>query len=172
MAAALRPPLAYHLAESPLGWVLLAADASGLRALLLADSPEAALEELAQRFVGAALVAEPSLSGDMAQILRRLEQPDSPLDLPLAPAGTPFQQRVWQALGEIAAGQTVSYAALAARLGSHPRAVARACASNPLAVLIPCHRVVNSRGQLAGYRWGLARKAALLARERQPLAGA
>jgi AraC family transcriptional regulator of adaptative response/methylated-DNA-[protein]-cysteine methyltransferase len=92
----------------------------------------------------------------------------SSLDVPLDLHGTAFQQQVWQALREVPAGQTVSYAGLAARLKSPTaaRAVARACASNPLAVLVPCHRVVRSDGGLGGYRWGVQRKQQLLEAER------
>jgi AraC family transcriptional regulator of adaptative response/methylated-DNA-[protein]-cysteine methyltransferase len=82
--------------------------------------------------------------------------------------GTAFQQRVWQALREIPCGATVSYAELAARVGvpDGARAVAGACAANPVAVAIPCHRVVRHDGALSGYRWGVERKQALLERER------
>ena len=92
-------------------------------------------------------------------------------DLPLAPAGTAFQQRVWQALREVPAGGRVSYAEIARRIGSpkSTRAVAGACASNALAVAIPCHRVVRNDGALSGYRWGVERKRALLEREAPPL---
>lgn len=89
-------------------------------------------------------------------------------DLPLAPAGTDFQRRVWAALLDIPLGQTLSYAELAARLGqpAAARAVGAANGKNPIAILIPCHRVLASSGELAGYRWGLDKKEALLARER------
>ena len=89
-------------------------------------------------------------------------------DLPLAPTGTPFQRRVWDALARIPAGRTATYAEVAAAIGSPAavRAVAQACASNALAVAIPCHRVVRSDGALSGYRWGVDRKRALIERER------
>jgi AraC family transcriptional regulator of adaptative response/methylated-DNA-[protein]-cysteine methyltransferase len=87
--------------------------------------------------------------------------------LPLDLRGSAFQRRVWQALRAIPSGSTASYAGIAARIGAPraARAVARACAANPLAVAIPCHRVVRSNGDLSGYRWGVERKRALLARE-------
>ena len=87
--------------------------------------------------------------------------------LALDPVGTPFQRRVWRALGRVAAGETVSYAELARRVGlaGGARAVARACAANPCAIVVPCHRVVRADGAIGGYRWGVARKRALLARE-------
>jgi AraC family transcriptional regulator of adaptative response/methylated-DNA-[protein]-cysteine methyltransferase len=96
-----------------------------------------------------------------------VEAPGIGLDLPLDVQGTAFQQRVWQALREIPAGSTVSYAELASRIGSPRavRAVAGACAANHLAVVIPCHRVVRTDGGLSGYRWGVERKQALLRRE-------
>jgi AraC family transcriptional regulator of adaptative response/methylated-DNA-[protein]-cysteine methyltransferase len=96
-----------------------------------------------------------------------VEAPEIGLDLPLDVRGTAFQQRVWQALREIPAGSTVSYAELAARIGlpSGARAIAGACAANPVAVAIPCHRVVRNDGSISGYRWGVERKQALLVRE-------
>jgi len=96
-----------------------------------------------------------------------IEAPGLGLDLPLDVRGTAFQQRVWQALRDIPAGRTVSYADLARRIGAPKsvRAVAQACGANALAVAIPCHRVVRNDGALAGYRWGVERKRALLERE-------
>ena len=96
-----------------------------------------------------------------------MEAPRLGLDLPLEVQGTAFQQRVWQALGEIPAGETVSYADIANRIGAPKsvRAVAQACAANALAVAIPCHRVVRNDGRLSGYRWGVERKRALLKKE-------
>lgn len=97
-----------------------------------------------------------------------VEEPALGLRLPLDIQGTAFQQRVWELLRQIPVGQTLSYTDIATRLGmpNGARAVARACASNTLAVVIPCHRVVRQSGDLAGYRWGLARKQTLLERER------
>jgi O-6-methylguanine DNA methyltransferase len=96
-----------------------------------------------------------------------VEAPALGLDLPLDVRGTAFQQRVWQALSEIPSGSTVSYTEIAKRVGAPKavRAVAQACASNPVAVAIPCHRVVRNDGALSGYRWGVKRKRALLDRE-------
>ena len=104
----------------------------------------------------------------VAQVVGFVEAPRLGLDLPLDIRGTAFQQRVWEALCKVPAGETVSYAEIAARIGSPKsvRAVAQACAANRLAVAIPCHRVVRSDGALSGYRWGIARKQQLLARER------
>jgi len=96
-----------------------------------------------------------------------VEMPSRGLDLPLDVRGTAFQQRVWQALRAVPAGRTASYAEIARTIGAPTavRAVAHAVASNPLAVAIPCHRIVRSDGALAGYRWGVERKRALLDRE-------
>lgn len=93
--------------------------------------------------------------------------PQQALALPLDVQGTVFQQRVWQALQQIPPGSTISYSQLAQRIGSPKaaRAVAQACAANPLAVAIPCHRVLRNDGSLSGYRWGIERKRALLLRE-------
>ena len=103
----------------------------------------------------------------MATVVGFVEAPGIGLDLPLDVRGTAFQQRVWQALRAIPAGDTVSYAAIANRIGSPSsvRAVAQACAANALAVAIPCHRVVRNDGGLSGYRWGVERKRALLEKE-------
>ena len=103
----------------------------------------------------------------VARVVGFVEAPRLGLDLPLDMRGTAFQQRVWQALRKIPPGETLSYAELARRIGAPRavRAVAGACASNPLAVAIPCHRVVRRDGALAGYRWGIERKRALLERE-------
>jgi AraC family transcriptional regulator, regulatory protein of adaptative response / methylated-DNA-[protein]-cysteine methyltransferase len=100
-------------------------------------------------------------------VLSYLDHPQSGLDLPLDIRGTAFQRRVWQALREIPPGETASYSEVARRIGSPKavRAVAHACASNKIAVAIPCHRVVRSNGDLSGYRWGIERKRKLLERE-------
>ena len=103
----------------------------------------------------------------VATVVGFVEAPGIGLDLPLDVRGTAFQQRVWQALREIPAGETASYADIAHRIGSPNavRAVAQACAANALAVAIPCHRVVRNDGGLSGYRWGVERKRALLGKE-------
>jgi AraC family transcriptional regulator of adaptative response/methylated-DNA-[protein]-cysteine methyltransferase len=113
------------------------------------------------------LGAEPDFEHWVAQVVGFVQQPSLGLDLPLDIRGTAFQQRVWQALRDIPPGNTASYAEIAERIGrpTAVRAVARACASNTLAVAIPCHRVVRTDGALSGYRWGVERKRALLERE-------
>ena len=155
--------LRYSSAPCPLGQLLLARSSKGICALLFGDDPAALLAELQQRFAAAELRAdEHGLGEELRQVLAQLSEPQRAAHLPLDIRGTAFQQQVWRALQQIPLGQTRNYAELAAQLGSHPRAVARACASNPLGLLVPCHRVIASNGSLSGYRWGLARKAALL----------
>jgi AraC family transcriptional regulator of adaptative response/methylated-DNA-[protein]-cysteine methyltransferase len=101
-------------------------------------------------------------------VLRFLQEPRQALDLPLDLRGTAFQQRVWQALRQIPPGQTRTYGEVAVSIGEPRavRAVARSCATNPVSLAVPCHRVVGKDGSLTGYRWGVPRKQALLARER------
>lgn len=159
--------LRYAIAGCPLGQLLLAASARGVCALLFGDSPAELEEQLRQRFAAARLQRDDAgLSDWLQQVIGQIEEPQRAAHLPLDLRGTAFQQRVWRALNEIPSGQTRRYGELAASLGSHPRAVARACASNPLGLLVPCHRVIGADGALSGYRWGLARKAALLEGEK------
>ena len=158
--------LRYSSAPCPLGHLLLARSSKGICALLFGDDPAALLAELQQRFAAAELRAdEHGLGEELRQVLAQLSEPQRAAHLPLDIRGTAFQQHVWRALQQIPLGQTRNYTELAAQLGSHPRAVARACASNPVGLLVPCHRVIASNGSLSGYRWGLARKAALLKSE-------
>jgi AraC family transcriptional regulator of adaptative response/methylated-DNA-[protein]-cysteine methyltransferase len=154
----------YAVGESTLGLVLAASSQKGVCGILLGDEPELLINELQQRFPQARLADG---NGDLAEIIALVENPGLPLALKLDLRGTAFQQRVWQALGEIPAGATASYAQIATKIASPKavRAVAGACAANALAVAIPCHRVVRSDGNLSGYRWGVERKRALLARE-------
>lgn len=150
-----------------LGAVAIACSDHGLRAVLLGDRQGPLIEELQRRFPA----AEPAAARDEAAIAAvhaALDAPGTRFKLPLAPAGTAFQQQVWQALGQIPPGSTSTYQALAAAIGrpGSARAVAGACAANPLAVVVPCHRVVRANGSLSGYRWGVDRKRRLLERER------
>jgi AraC family transcriptional regulator of adaptative response/methylated-DNA-[protein]-cysteine methyltransferase len=158
-----------------LGWVLVAATAQGICAINFGDTPKALVENLRRRFPKAAFQdPDPRFEGMIKEVLDFLEEPHhSHPDLPLDVHGTAFQRRVWQALQEIPAGATVSYAEIASRIGNpkSARAVARACAANPLAVAVPCHRVVRGDGALGGYRWGLERKRVLLDRERAEKTG-
>jgi len=155
--------------ESSLGTVLVAASGRGICAILLGDDPAALEADLRTRFPQAAI--EPGVDGFaelVGQVVAMVEAPRDGHALPLDIRGTAFQRRVWEALQAIPAGETVSYGALAARLGQPRgvRAVASACAANKVAVAVPCHRVVGADGALTGYRWGVARKRALLQRER------
>jgi len=156
------------IVQSSLGYVLVARSAKGVCAILLGDSPALLERDLRQRFAHVRLLGSDADTESLAaHVARVIENPRLGLDLPLDVRGTAFQQRVWRALRAIRAGSTVSYAEVARRIGTprSVRAVAQACAANPLAVLIPCHRVVRHDGALSGYRWGIERKRALLTLE-------
>jgi AraC family transcriptional regulator of adaptative response/methylated-DNA-[protein]-cysteine methyltransferase len=151
-----------------LGFLLAATTCKGVCAILLGDDPAELARQLHDSFPSATLVVEDTkLDTILASVIRFVESPGTSLELPLDVRGTAFQQRVWQAIRRIPAGATLSYSDLSQRIGapSSVRAVARACGSNPLAVAVPCHRVVARDGALAGYRWGLERKRELLDRE-------
>jgi AraC family transcriptional regulator, regulatory protein of adaptative response / methylated-DNA-[protein]-cysteine methyltransferase len=137
-------------------------------AILLGDDPDALVHDLQERFPKAQLIGgDADFEHVVATVVGFVEAPVLGLDLPLDVRGTAFQQRVWQALREIPAGSTLTYTDLARRIGTPnaTRAVAQACASNSIAVAIPCHRVVRHDGTLSGYRWGVERKQILLNRE-------
>ena len=167
-AGGLDARIEFAIGETSLGAILVARSQRGVCAISLGEDADALLRELQDRFPRAELIGgDADFERLVAQVVGLIEQPNIGIDLPLDVRGSAFQQRVWQALRAVPAGQTVSYAELARRIGQPrgARAVARACASNVLAVAIPCHRVVRSDGALSGYRWGVERKAALLARE-------
>jgi len=158
----------FAIGECSLGSILVARSERGVCAILLGDDPDGLARDLQDRFPRATLIGgDPEFEEVVARVVGLVEAPRVGLDLPLDVRGTAFQQRVWRALREIPPGSTVSYREIAKRIGSPGavRAVAHACAANPLAVAIPCHRVVRSDGGLAGYRWGVERKRALLLRE-------
>jgi AraC family transcriptional regulator, regulatory protein of adaptative response / methylated-DNA-[protein]-cysteine methyltransferase len=158
----------FAIGNCSLGAILVAATERGVCAILMGDHPETLVGDLQARFPRADVARGDSRFVDLvAKVIALVEAPRAGLDLPLDIRGTVFQQRVWQALREIPAGQKQSYADIAKRIGSPKsvRAVAQACAANALAVAIPCHRVVRSDGALSGYRWGVERKQALLERE-------
>lgn len=158
----------FAIAECSLGSILVAATAKGVCAILLGDDPEALARDLQDRFSRAELIGgDAEFEALVAKVVGFVERPGLGLDLPLDVRGTAFQQRVWQALREIPAGETAGYAEIAEKIGSPRavRAVAQACAANAIAVAIPCHRVVRTDGALSGYRWGVERKRALLDRE-------
>ncbi|MGE8499197.1 MAG: bifunctional DNA-binding transcriptional regulator/O6-methylguanine-DNA methyltransferase Ada [Pseudomonas sp.] len=163
--------LRYAIRACPLGHLLLASSRNGVCALLFGDTEAAVTDEFRQRFAAAELQRDDAGLGDwLLQVIEQLEEPRRAAHLPLDLRGTAYQQQVWRALQAIPMGQTRQYGELASSLGSHPRAIARACASNPLGLLIPCHRVVGAKGALSGYRWGVARKAVLLAAEAEAAA--
>jgi AraC family transcriptional regulator, regulatory protein of adaptative response / methylated-DNA-[protein]-cysteine methyltransferase len=159
----------FAIAECSLGSILVASSEKGVCAILMGDDPEALARDLQDQFPKANLIG-----GDdwyeklVAKVVGFIEAPRIGLDLPLDIRGTAFQQRVWKELQRIPAGKTASYSEVANRIGlpSSARAVAQACGANALAVAIPCHRVVRNNGDISGYRWGVDRKRALLARER------
>ncbi|MBU8894047.1 bifunctional DNA-binding transcriptional regulator/O6-methylguanine-DNA methyltransferase Ada [Corallococcus sp. H22C18031201] len=158
----------FAMGRCSLGDVLVAATERGVCAILLGDDPEALLHDLEQRFPRARLVgADAAFEAWVATVVGLVENPRVGVTLPLDIQGTAFQRRVWEALRAIPVGETVSYADIANAIGAPKavRAVARACASNALAVAIPCHRVVRADGDVSGYRWGVERKRVLLARE-------
>ncbi|XXS88781.1 bifunctional DNA-binding transcriptional regulator/O6-methylguanine-DNA methyltransferase Ada [Sorangium sp. So ce362] len=158
----------FAIGECSLGSILVAATAQGVCAILLGDDPEALAHDLERRFPRADLIgADAGFEQLVAKVVGLVESPRASVELPLDVRGTAFQQRVWQALRDIPAGTTASYAEIAGAIGAPRavRAVAQACAANALAVAIPCHRVVRNDGRLSGYRWGVERKRALLDRE-------
>ena len=160
----------FAIGECSLGSILVATSERGVCAILLGDDPDALARELQDRFPRADLIGgDKEFEQLVARVVGFVEAPRLGLDLPLDVRGTAFQQRVWRALRKIPAGSTLSYAAIAKRIGSPKsvRAVAQACAANTLAVAIPCHRVIRNDGALSGYRWGVERKRALLDREAQ-----
>ena len=162
--------IAFATGDSSLGIVLVARSAHGICAILIGSEAHELAADLALRFPESTLVQDDRKpNGDLDKILRFIEVPAQGLDLDLDIHGTPFQRRVWDALCAIPTGRTVTYAALARRIGEPAavRAVANACAANAIALAIPCHRVIRSDGTLSGYRWGEERKRALLAREAQ-----
>lgn len=158
----------FAIGECSLGSILVAQSERGVCAILLGDDPDALARNLQDRFPRARLIGgDAGFERLVARVVGLVEAPALGLDLPLDVRGTAFQQRVWQALREIPAGSTATYAEIAAKIGAPTavRAVAGACAANPLAVAIPCHRVIRNDGGLSGYRWGVERKRALLQRE-------
>ena len=154
--------------QSTLGPVLVAATIQGVCAILLGDDAAALVLDLHARFPHARHeAADAAFDAWVAQVVAHVDAPRAAFELPLDIRGTAFQRRVWAVLRAIPAGETLSYAEVAERLGTPNavRAVAGACAANRLAVAIPCHRVVSSGGRMSGYRWGVPRKRALLERE-------
>ncbi len=158
----------FAIGQSSLGAVLVAATEKGVAAIMLGDDPDELARALQDRFPRAELIGgDATFERTVAAVVGLVEAPGQRLDLPLDIRGTAFQQQVWRALRAIPPGRTATYAEIARAVGRPKavRAVAQACAANPLAVAIPCHRVVRTDGDLSGYRWGVARKRKLLDRE-------
>jgi len=158
----------FAIGECSLGSVLVAASEKGVCAILLGDDPNELAHDLQNRFPKANLIGgDRDFERVVSQVVGFVEAPRLGCDLPLDIRGTAFQQRVWQALRKIPAGTTTTYAQIANRLGMPKavRTVASAIAANPIAVAIPCHRVIRTDGSLSGYRWGVGRKRALLKKE-------
>jgi len=158
----------FAVGECWLGSILVASTDKGICAILLGDNPDALVRDLQDRFRQAELIgADKEYEQTVAKVVGFIEAPARGLDLPLDVLGTAFQQRVWHALRQIKPGSTATYSEVAESIGrpTASRAVATACASNPVAVAIPCHRVVRTDGTLSGYRWGVERKRALIDRE-------
>lgn len=160
-------PLLWSCVRAPVGDIVAVAAPRGLAAVRIGDAKELE-QEIGAEFIGASLVRDDAAMADVMSALALLADGRPTVDLPVDVTGTAFQARVWKALREIPAGQTRTYTEVAEEIGrpTSVRAVARACATNQVALVIPCHRVVRSDGSLAGYRWGLEVKQSLLARER------
>lgn len=162
----------YSIGTCSLGSILVAASPKGICALLLGDDPEELTEDLNKRFPRAKLIGgDKGFEATVAKAIDFVERPTAKHDLPLDIQGTAFQHKVWNALRRIPPGATASYTEIAQRIG-HPkavRAVGHACAANPIAIAIPCHRVLRSDGSLSGFRWGTDRKRTLLLRESKAL---
>ena len=158
----------FAVGECSLGSILVAATDKGVCAIQFGDDPDALVRDLQDTFPKAKFIGgDEAFEQAVAQVVGFVEAPQRGLGLPLHVRGTAFQQRVWQALRAIPAGATASYTEVAGKIGEPKaaRAVAQACSANPVAVAIPCHRVVRRDGAPAGYRWGVARKQALISKE-------
>jgi AraC family transcriptional regulator, regulatory protein of adaptative response / methylated-DNA-[protein]-cysteine methyltransferase len=157
----------FTIGECSLGFILVAQSARGVCSILIGEDPTRLAQDLRNQFPKASLIEEQGHEALVAQVVGLIEKPGAGLDLPLDVGGTAFQQLVWEALQRIPPGSTATYTDIARqiRMPGAVRAVAQACGANALAVAIPCHRVIRNDGSLSGYRWGVERKRALLARE-------
>jgi AraC family transcriptional regulator of adaptative response/methylated-DNA-[protein]-cysteine methyltransferase len=162
--------ISYSIAETQLGRLLVAGTARGVSAVYLGDRNDT-LEQALRREYPAATIRRDrtAVSRWLTEVVRHLEGATPNLAIPLDVQATAFQRRVWEALQRIPYGSTQSYSEIARKLGKPKaaRAVARACATNPASIVVPCHRVVRESGALGGYRWGLDRKRKLLEQERR-----
>jgi AraC family transcriptional regulator of adaptative response/methylated-DNA-[protein]-cysteine methyltransferase len=162
--------LGYSIAKSKLGEVLVAATERGVSAVYLGDSEPKLVQELRDEYPRAEIsAADHSFEKWVSEIVQRVEGKPPRVELPLDVQATAFQRRVWQELQRIPSGTTKTYSEVAQAIGDPKavRAVARACATNPVSIVVPCHRVVRQDGNLAGYRWGISRKERLLEQERR-----
>lgn len=159
--------VSFAASRASLGAFVVAWTSTGVRAIALGDEPATLVADLRARYPEAREAAGAEAEETLRHVTAFLEDPRRAFGLPLDLGGTPFQRRVWEALREIPAGRTATYAELAERLGQPTavRAVAGACAANEVAVAVPCHRVLRKDGSTSGYRWGVERKRALLAKE-------
>ena len=163
--------LFFAIADTALGKVLLARSGKGVCAILLGDDAAELEADLATRFPEATLVAnDVMVHDDLAKVARYAEKPSEGLNMTLDMRGTPLQRRIWAQIRAIPVGKTMSYMHLARLINCvYPRVAARvvanACAANPIALAVPCHRVIRADGELAGYRWGIERKRDLLQKE-------
>jgi AraC family transcriptional regulator of adaptative response/methylated-DNA-[protein]-cysteine methyltransferase len=157
----------FNIGECSLGSLLVARSERGVCSIQIGEDPARLAQDLRTQFPKANLIGEPSPEKLVARVAGLIEKPGTRLDLPLDLRGTAFQRLVWDAIQRIPPGSTATYAYIAKQIGvpGAVRAVAQACSANTLAVVIPCHRVIRNDGSLSGYRWGVERKRALLARE-------
>ena len=161
--------IGFAVAPCSLGFVIIAVSEHLIRSIMVGDDPEMLMSDLQNQFPNDSFEVADQDAQLMHKVVDLIERPEQPNELPLDVRGTEFQMTVWDALQAVPAGKTVSYATLAQQIGAPDAvaAVAQACAANPLAVAIPCHRAVGADDKPAAYRWGADRKRALLEREAQ-----
>lgn len=158
----------YSIIKCSLGSMLVASSSKGLCAVTLSDQPSELIEDLKKRFKNCSIINDKDAFMQHAKQFKQLvDDPSCKVKFPLDMRGTLFQKKVWKALTQIPIGKTETYGELAQRLGMPKavRAVARACGANPIAIIVPCHRVVGTNGSVTGYRWGIDRKRKLLEAE-------
>lgn len=163
--------ISYAISACALGELLVARSVKGVCAILMASDPDELAADLAIRFPAANPIGNhAAIHDDLAKVIGFIDKPADGFYLPLDMRGTPFQRRVWEKLRAIAVGRTVTYTDVAYWVGplTSARAVAGACAANPIALAVPCHRVVRSNGDLGDYRWGVERKREMIRREARP----